>query len=207
MTNTKNMLISFLTSDEFDLFDSRMTDKYGEQWSNIPLKKATFLDVAELIGINPSRLAPAFTKENRVSFGYYTMSSSASAPRDEIVNFPGRDQTAPQEPMTQTFSAVSCRAEIPSKDREFIKWGHYKDIKQIIQSNEFFPIYISGFSGTGKTMMIKNICADLKRPFVRVQFTPETSYEDLIGSFRLTTNVYRNVSVSPSDYQRFLNSQ
>lgn len=181
-----------MTRDEFESYDAAMTSLYGENWHEIPLKRSVFLDVADQLGIRKGCVYSSLKTENRAAHGYYTMTVASAASvttpaqqqkisvtpvQQEIVNFPTRE--------TPIFSAVSCRADVPEKDREFTKWGHYKDIKQIIQSNEFFPIYISGFSGTGKTMMIKNVCAELKRPFVRVQFTPETSYEDLIGSFRL----------------------
>jgi MoxR-like ATPase len=56
---------------------------------------------------------------------------------------------------------------------------------KILKSNLFFPVYVSGLSGNGKTMMIEQACAKAKREYVRVQISPETDEDDLIGGFRL----------------------
>ena len=74
---------------------------------------------------------------------------------------------------------------IPPKDKNFVRWGHYKDIERIIASRQFYPIYVTGHSGNGKTIMVKQACANLKREYMRVQITPETDEDDLIGGFRL----------------------
>ena len=75
--------------------------------------------------------------------------------------------------------------QVPHRNDCFIKWGHYDDIRKIILSRQFFPIYITGLSGNGKTLMVEQVCADLDRPCLRIQLTPETDENDLIGGFRL----------------------
>jgi MoxR-like ATPase len=74
---------------------------------------------------------------------------------------------------------------VPAVDPTFIKWGEYTTIMKILKSNLFFPVYVSGLSGNGKTMMIEQACAKAKREYVRVQISPETDEDDLIGGFRL----------------------
>ena len=74
---------------------------------------------------------------------------------------------------------------VPAVDPTFIKWGEYNTIMKILKSNLFFPVYVSGLSGNGKTMMIEQACAKAKREYVRVQISPETDEDDLIGGFRL----------------------
>ena len=74
---------------------------------------------------------------------------------------------------------------IPSVDPTFVAWGEHASIKKVIQSRMFFPVYISGLSGNGKTMMVEQACAKLKREYIRVQISPETDEDDLIGGFRL----------------------
>lgn len=74
---------------------------------------------------------------------------------------------------------------IPATDPSFLKWGEYDTIHKIISSRNFFPVYISGASGNGKTMMVEQACANLKREYIRVQVSPETDEDDLIGGFRL----------------------
>ena len=74
---------------------------------------------------------------------------------------------------------------IPPVDPTFVAWGEHASIKKVIQSRMFFPVYISGLSGNGKTMMVEQACAKLKREYIRVQISPETDEDDLIGGFRL----------------------
>ena len=74
---------------------------------------------------------------------------------------------------------------VPSKDATYIKWGEFSKIKKIIESKLFFPTYVAGMSGNGKTMMVEQACAILEREYVRVQVSPETDEDDLIGGFRL----------------------
>lgn len=84
----------------------------------------------------------------------------------------------------KTFADVD-ECFVPAADPTFVTWGDYKMIKQIIDSKLFFPTYISGLSGNGKTMMVEQACAKTKREYVRVQISPETDETDLIGGFRL----------------------
>jgi hypothetical protein len=74
---------------------------------------------------------------------------------------------------------------IPVKDDTFIKFGNFNDIKKIIQSRIFYPTFITGLSGNGKTFSVEQACAQLKRELIRVNITIETDEDDLIGGFRL----------------------
>jgi len=74
---------------------------------------------------------------------------------------------------------------VPSTDSYYVAWGNYKDIEAIIKSKAFYPVFITGLSGNGKTMMVEQACAKVKREYVRIQITPETDEDDLIGGFRL----------------------
>lgn len=86
---------------------------------------------------------------------------------------------------TAVTSVKSSEVYIPEKEAEYVKWGASKDIEAIMKSRMFYPVYISGPSGNGKTMMVEQSAARAKVPFLRVQITPETDEDDLIGGFRL----------------------
>jgi len=98
-----------------------------------------------------------------------------------------------QEKLEQTYQAPAALAEIPSieqklipqKDDTFVKFGNFNDIKKIIQSNLFYPTFITGLSGNGKTFSVEQACAQLNRELIRVNITIETDEDDLIGGFRL----------------------
>ena len=74
---------------------------------------------------------------------------------------------------------------IPKKDPQYVSWGHFRDIKTVLEKKIFYPIFVTGLSGNGKTSMIREVCAKLKRDFIRINITVETDEDDLLGGFRL----------------------
>jgi len=74
---------------------------------------------------------------------------------------------------------------VPSRDKNFVRFGIYSDLKTIIASGIFYPVFISGLSGNGKSFTPEQICAELKREFFRVNIQKNTNEDDLIGGFRL----------------------
>jgi hypothetical protein len=74
---------------------------------------------------------------------------------------------------------------IPEKDDTFFRFGNFGDIKKIIQSRLFYPTFITGLSGNGKTFSVEQACSQLGRELIRVNITIETDEDDLIGGFRL----------------------
>ena len=95
-----------------------------------------------------------------------------------------------QEKLEQTYQAppalpVVEQNLIPDKDDTFVKFGNFTDLKKIIQSRLFYPTFITGLSGNGKTFSVEQSCAQLGRELIRVNITIETDEDDLIGGFRL----------------------
>ena len=98
--------------------------------------------------------------------------------------------TAAVENIEKSFSAPSVQPVIeqdlvPTKDSTFVPFGNFKDVKKIIQSRIFYPTFITGLSGNGKTFSVEQACAQLGRELIRVNITIETDEDDLIGGFRL----------------------
>jgi len=94
------------------------------------------------------------------------------------------------EEIERTFQAPAVippveQTLIPEKDDTFVKFGNFNDIKKIISSNLFYPTFITGLSGNGKTFSVEQACAQLGRELIRVNITIETDEDDLIGGFRL----------------------
>ena len=101
-------------------------------------------------------------------------------------------ETQPVE-VVQAKLRVEVQDLIPSKDDTFVPFGFYKDLKSVLQGNMFYPIFISGLSGNGKTTMVEQVCANLKREALRVNISIETDEDDLIGGNTLVDGnvVYR----------------
>ena len=81
--------------------------------------------------------------------------------------------------------AVTTRNLVPQKEPNFIPFGNFADVKKIIASKLFYPTFITGMSGNGKTLGVEQACAALNRELIRVNITIETDEDDLIGGFRL----------------------
>jgi midasin (ATPase involved in ribosome maturation) len=95
-----------------------------------------------------------------------------------------------QEKLEKTYEAPSAdpvdqRNLVPDKDPNYVPFGNYTDVKKIIQSKIFYPTFITGLSGNGKTFSVEQACAALNRELIRVNITIETDEDDLIGGFRL----------------------
>ena len=74
---------------------------------------------------------------------------------------------------------------VPKKDKSFVSFGDYSSIKSIIASRQFYPIFITGLSGNGKTFGVTQACAEKARELIRVNITIETDEDDLLGGYRL----------------------
>jgi len=74
---------------------------------------------------------------------------------------------------------------IPPKFAAYVPWGHFSDVEKIVRSRQFYPIFVTGLSGNGKTLMVEQVCAKLKRECYRVNITRQTDEDDLLGGFRL----------------------
>ena len=92
-----------------------------------------------------------------------------------------------KEQLEKTVSLVATEVKslIPEKDSHFVPFGNFNDLKKIFTSKIFYPIFITGLSGNGKTFGVEQACAQAKRDLIRVNITVETDEDDLIGGFRL----------------------
>ena len=121
----------------------------------------------------------------RVSRGVYSLKETP-VEKTKTVSAPVNTETA----VAMAVAAVQLNQAavvdlVPEKAKGYVPFGNFADVRQIVKSNKFYPMYITGLSGNGKTMMIEQVCAQEKREMVRVNITIETDEDDLIGGFRL----------------------
>ena len=129
----------------------------------------------------------------RVSRGIYSLPIDGNDFSPSLKDVPlteekPKTQTADvNETVNQAAYVVSSLTGniVPTKDPVFVPWGHFKDIKSIVSSKQFYPIFITGLSGNGKTMNVSQACAQAKRECIRVNITIETDEDDLLGGYRL----------------------
>ena len=140
-------------------------------------------------------------QEFRANRGQYRLPDAPNAVRPAVT------ATVMEEPavveMAQTATVHVLRQKkledhadtsIPEKYQGYVPFGFYKDLTSIVLSQEFFPVFITGMSGNGKTLMVEQVCATLKRECIRVNISVETDESDLIGGPTLIDGnvVYRD---------------
>ena len=135
--------------------------------------------------------------------GQYNLASMFTG-QAQVLDMPQVRKPLPQAPileaeapapavLTQAILNVQVEDLVPGKDATYVPYGFYKDLKQVLTSTMFYPIFISGLSGNGKTTMVEQVCANLKREAIRVNISIETDEDDLIGGNTLVDGnvVYR----------------
>lgn len=158
--------------------------------------RAQVLEACEAHGVDyPNWLTaePRF----RAGRGLYNLPvAPESTVRDEVVPVKKTvEPTLSQAAMAPTAAVIPMSAYqhhnqehqnlVPAKATGYVPFGNFNDVRSIVKSNKFYPIYITGLSGNGKTMMVEQVCAAEKRECVRVNITIETDEDDLLGGFRL----------------------
>ena len=145
-------------------------------------RKNIIVEVGKSFGYTGKDWDPLMTKDNRVKIGTYDLAGLIEPLRETMV--PNNVIQMPQA-AAQMQSIVNEEKTYAKVDSTFVPWGAYSDIVKIVKSDMFYPTYISGLSGNGKTFMVEQACAKVGREFIRVQINPETDEDDLLGSFRL----------------------
>jgi len=172
-----------LTPKQTELL-SAFTQAYPNQDTITRQEMFTF---AEETGLNINSVRSLIRNLPTVSRGVYSMVTNVvsmpNVPAEPVQQTPVAE--AVQKAVGKVRSTSSEEVYVPQKDPTFVKWGYFSDVSKIIKSKMFYPMYVAGLSGNGKTMMIEQACAAANREYVRVQITPETDEDDLIGGFRL----------------------
>ena len=159
-----------LTVAELKEANAHFGCKYAPQWL---IKNADYK-----VGKSTFRLP---TESNMVS----TPSNVKEAvPETEKVLTTKAPETATVSEAAYVVSSLTGDI-VPKKDPVFVSFGNYPDVKSIVKSKMFYPVFITGLSGNGKTMGVTQACAENKRELIRVNITIETDEDDLLGGYRL----------------------
>ena len=137
-------------------------------------------------------------KKHKVSFPQWLVSNKDLKLKKGLFKMPSGSDTDVSKPTTmekvvkpttekEAAYIVSTLTDnvVPNKDKNFVSFGNFPDVKSIIKSNRFYPVFLTGLSGNCKTLAVTQACADLKRELIRVNITIETDEDDLLGGFRL----------------------
>ena len=145
----------------------------------------------ELGVIRPWFLVDVCEKIDRGEYRFPTVNGSSTETVDEsnvvslATNVAMKSEEVSMASNVIEFPKTEKESYVPSRVKEYVKFGHYGDVKTIKKSGQFYPVFITGLSGNGKTMMIEQVHAELKKELFRVNITIETDEDDLIGHYAL----------------------
>ena len=165
-----------------DKFLIEATKQYGE---GSVLNRKQIKEIATSIGETDARW---FRKTKyRVGYNQYQLptdnSDNINVVQTNIVN--EVKEVAQDNASVNLMMSSDIENLVPSKFDGFVAWGHHSTIKQIVKSGIFYPVFVTGLSGNGKTLMIEQIHAEMKKELIRVNITIETDEDYLLGGFRL----------------------
>ena len=147
-----------------------LKEKFGTEFGADAVK-----EVAAQLNTSYATLSK-YLNQYKVSRGKWNLDATVQELEDTY-NSPAVEGVA-------TMSAV-VQNLIPEKDDTFVSFGNFTDIKKVVQSRLFYPTFITGLSGNGKTFSVEQACSQLGRELIRVNITIETDEDDLVGGFRL----------------------
>ena len=172
-TLAENHLLSEVTSDEIKEAGTICNIKPLDIYLNF-IKGGPYR-----AGWGKHNLTPLLNGEVPTQTASSVKKAPAAVPVFDLIS----NQSKKASPKINSFSSGDCF--VPDVDPTFVAWGEYSTIRKIIESRQFFPVYISGMSGTGKTLGVEQACARLGREYIRLQVNPETDSDTVIGGFRL----------------------
>jgi MoxR-like ATPase len=154
-------------------FESKLAEMYPDTQTTKMVSRTELLEVMHSL---KTEKYPLWLMKDKVGRGMYAINGGKSAP---VVG-----NTALKEESVQSYTVDYTNTEslVPVKDPNFVPFGNYTDLENIIKSAIFYPAYISGPTGNGKSTMVEQICAKHKRPLIRVNLNMMTDEEQLIGS-------------------------
>ena len=152
-------------------FETKMFEMFPDSQSTGQITNAQLVQVKEALGTN---VVPRWLMQTRVARGVYAFPVAGNTAL----------QAEPAEAKSVTVDFTNIRTLIPTADSNYVAYAskNYKDLELIIKSGMFYPAYISGPTGNGKSTMIEQICAKQKKPLIRVNLNSMTDEDQLIGT-------------------------
>lgn len=180
----------------------------------------TIDDIRKIMAENDLKMPQWFTKDMsvRAGRGKYHVPFAPKIGGKPSLQFPQRKQKAvaeetimpelnptlekithaPKLRIASMTTDIEEQGIVPPVYKNYRPFGNFDDLKAIIASKQFYPVFITGPSGNGKSMSVEQACAKLGREFIPVPMTAETDEGDLLGNYVLINNemVWRDGSVT-----------
>ena len=154
------------------IFESTLLEMFPDVETSGEVTRKQIAEVMEKLGTTKW---PSWIMKNQVSRGVYTLKTAAKHSKVE--------HTVTHAPKSSFIASEETVASlVPTKDKNYVAFGNHRDVDQIVKSGMFYPTYITGPTGNGKSTMVEQVCANNKKPLIRVNLNLMTDEEQLIGS-------------------------
>ena len=160
-----------ITEGQKQVFEDKLFKMFPDVQTSGQVTRKQLLEVRETCGID---YHPLWLMQNVIGRGLYAL------PSGNILPVVGNTALKPVESFA--VDNLNTKSLVPAKDSNFVPFGNFSDIESIIKAGIFYPAYISGPTGNGKSTMVEQICAKHKRPLIRVNLNMMTDEDQLIGS-------------------------
>lgn len=160
-------------------FETVLNDTYPEVSTSGTVTRVQLVATMKKMGTDKF---PLWLMKNKVGRGLYAVSGSSAAAVASVNVTSASLQKLPTKKESFVVDYANITSLIPAKDNNFVPFGNFNDLEQIIKSGIFYPTYISGPTGNGKSTMVEQICAKHKKPLIRVNLNMMSDEDQLIGS-------------------------
>jgi hypothetical protein len=157
-------------------FEAKLFEMFPDTQTSGRVANSELLQVMDALG---TKTSPRWLMQTRVSRGVYAFPVAGNNAMKPVEDVPVNQES-------YTVDYTDTTSLIPAVDPNFVPFGNYRDLEKIIKSQLFYPAYISGPTGNGKSTMIEQICAKQKKPLIRVNLNMMTDEDQLIGSKTLS---------------------
>ena len=171
---TERMIMNL--SPRKKLFVDTAAEMFGD---GATITKAQKASAAEKAGVP---FPTWFGKNYTVGYNAYKLPSEAGSTAASITDAPANAEVTMVNLIATNMEKQNL---VPAPFEGFVPWGNFSLIEKVVKSGMFYPIFVTGLSGNGKTLMVEQVCAKLNKELIRVNVTIETDEDDLLGGFRL----------------------
>lgn len=154
-------------------FDTALFEAYPDTKTTGQVSRKQVLEIREKLG---TKKWPMHIVKNQIGRGLYAVANGGVKAGEIHILGSGNGTGKPM------LDAPEMRSLIPAKDRNYVAFGNHKDIDQIVKSGLFYPTYITGPTGNGKSTMVEQVCANNKKALIRINLNMMTDEEQLVGS-------------------------
>lgn len=163
-----------ITEGQKQVFEDKLFALFPDVKTSGQVTRKQLLEVREKCGID---YHPLWLMQDVIGRGLYALPGGK-----QVVSNPVAGNTALKPVESFAVDHLNTKSLVPAKDSNFVPFGNFSDIESIIKAGIFYPAYISGPTGNGKSTMVEQICAKHKRPLIRVNLNMMTDEDQLVGS-------------------------